>query len=76
MIIVKRSSIQFRNPETGQPTRSVEQHYDGRVITASLNGEETILRFKKNEMPFNVTEEEMVRIIGESLEKNNSQTKE
>ena len=73
-IIIKSSSIQFKNPQIGQPTRAVEEHYNGRRITALVDGEERMFRFKKEEMPFNIDEEEMIelieqRVLAETTEK-------
>ena len=66
-IIIKESKIQFRNPQIGQPTRAVEEHYNGRRIIADINGEERMFRFKKEEMPFIVDEDEMVELIEQRL---------
>ena len=66
-IIIKSSSIQFRNPQTGQPTRAVEEHYNGRRITALVDGEEQLFRFKKNELAFDVDEEDMIEAIEQRL---------
>ena len=66
-IIIKSSSIQFKNPNIGQPTRAVEDHYNGRKIIADVNGEERMFRFKKEEMPFIVDEDEMVELIKQRL---------
>lgn len=51
-IIIKSSNIQFKNPQIGQPTRAVEEHYNGRRIIADIDGEERMFRFKKEEIPF------------------------
>jgi hypothetical protein len=66
-IIIKSSNIQFKNPNIGQPTRAVEEHYNGRKIIADVNGEERMFRFKKEEMPFIVDEDEMVELIKQRL---------
>ena len=62
-IIIKSSNIQFKNPQIGQPTRAVEEHYNGRRIIADVDGEERMFRFKKEEMPFIVDEDEMIELI-------------
>ena len=67
-IIITSSSIQFKNPQIGQPTRAVEEHYNGRRITALVDGEEQLFRFKKEEMPFNIDEEEMIELIEQRLQ--------
>ena len=66
-IIIKSSSIQFKNPQIGQPTRAVEEHYNGRRIIADINGEERMFRFKKEEMPFVVDEDGMIELIEQKL---------
>lgn len=73
MIIIKSSNIQFKNPQIGQPTRAVEEHYNGRRIIADVNGEERMFRFKKDEMPFICDEDEMVELIEQRIlrEENN-----
>jgi hypothetical protein len=68
-IIIKSSSIQFKNPQIGQPTRAVEEHYNGRRITALVDGEEQMFRFKKDELAFDVDEEDMILAIEERLSK-------
>ena len=73
-IFIKESKIQFRNPQVGQPTRAVEEHYNGRRIIADVDGEERIFRFKKDEMPFVIDEDEMIelieqRVLAETTEK-------
>ena len=66
-IIIKSSNIQFKNPNIGQPTRAVEEHYNGRRIIAMVNDEERMFRFKKEEMPFIVDEDEMIQLIEQRL---------
>ena len=67
MIIIKSSNIQFRNPQVGQPTRAVEEHYNGRRITALVDGEEQMFRFKKDELAFDVDEDDMILAIEQRL---------
>ena len=62
-IFIKESKIQFKNPQIGQPTRAVEEHYNGRRIIADVDGEERVFRFKKEEMPFICNEDEMIELI-------------
>lgn len=69
-IIIVSSYIQFKNPQIGQPTRAVEEHYNGRRITALVDGEERIFRFKKEELPFDIDEDDMVEAIERRLSKN------
>ena len=66
-IIIKSSNIQFKNPNIGQPTRAIPEHYNGRRIIADVDGEERMFRFKKEEMPFIVDEDEMVELIEQRL---------
>jgi hypothetical protein len=66
-IIIINSNIQFKNPQIGQPTRAVEEHYNGRRITALVDGEEQLFRFKKNELAFDVDEEDMIVAIEQRL---------
>jgi hypothetical protein len=72
-IIIKSSNIQFKNPNIGQPTRAVEEHYNGRKIIADVNGEERMFRFKKEEMPFIVDEGEMIELIRQKIEEENQE---
>ncbi|TCZ73066.1 hypothetical protein E0485_15245 [Paenibacillus albiflavus] len=62
-IIIRKSTIQFKNPQVGQPTRAVGEHYNGRTINASVDGNEKLFRFKKEEIPFLVDEDEMITTI-------------
>jgi hypothetical protein len=62
-VIIVSSYIQFKNPQIGQPTRAVEEYYNGRRIIADVDGEERMFRFKKEEMPFICDEDEMIELI-------------
>ena len=66
-IIIQSSNIQFKNPQIGQPTRAVEGHYNGRRITALVDGEEQLFRFKKDELAFDVDEDDMILAIEQRL---------
>ena len=72
-IYIKSSSIQFKNPQIGQPTRAVEEHYNGRRIIADVNGEERLFRFKKEEMPFIIDEDGMIELIRQKIEEENQE---
>ena len=72
-IIIKSSSIQFKNSQIGQPTRAVEEHYNGRRIIADVDGEERMFRFKKEEMPFICDEDEMIELIRQKIEEEEQQ---
>ncbi len=66
-IIIKSSNIQFKNPQIGQPTRAVEEHYNGRRIIADVDEDERMFRFKKEEMPFMIDEDEMITLIEQRI---------
>ena len=72
-IFIKSSSIQFKSPQIGQPTRAVEEHYNGRRIVADVNGEERMFRFKKEEMPFLIEEDDMIELIRQKIEEENQE---
>lgn len=72
-IFIKSSSIQFKNPQIGQPTRAVEEHYNGRRIIAMVNDKERMFRFKKDEMPFIVDEDEMIELIRQKIKEEENQ---
>lgn len=64
-IIVKSSRIQFKNPQIGGVSRAVEDHYFGRNVTATVDGEEKHYRFKPDEIPFDADEDDMIVAIGQ-----------
>ena len=66
-IIITNSNIQFKNPQIGQPTRAVEEHYNGRRITVLVDGDEQLFRFKKDELAFDVDEDDMILAIEQRL---------
>ena len=66
-IYIIKSVIQFKNPIVGQPTRAVADHYNGRRITAVIDGAEQLFRFTKDELAFDVTEENMILAIQNRL---------
>lgn len=66
-IIIVSSNIQFKNPQIGQPTRAVEEHYNGRRITALVDRDEQLFRFNKDELAFGVDEDDMILAIEERL---------
>lgn len=72
-IIIKRSSIQFKNPQIGQPTRAVEEHYNGRRIEAYVDGVEEMFRFDKSELEFDSDEQDMINAIHNAVEERNTQ---
>lgn len=67
-IIIQSSNIQFKNPQIGQPTRAVEDHYNGRRISALVDGEDQMFRFKKDELAFDVDEEDMIQAIEQRVD--------
>jgi hypothetical protein len=62
-ILIKTSSLQFKNPILGQPSRAVEQHYYARRIVAIVNGEERHFRFMSDELPFAASEDDILAAI-------------
>lgn len=66
-IIIQTSNIQFKNPQTGQPTRAIVDHYNGRRVEAIVNGEEEMFRFKKDELAFDVDEDDMILAIEQKI---------
>ena len=72
-IIIKSSNIQFKNPNIGQPTRAIPEHYNGRRIIADVDGEERMFRFKKEEMPFIIDEDGMIELIRQKIEEEEQQ---
>ncbi|MDQ0176702.1 hypothetical protein [Bacillus chungangensis] len=75
-VIITRSNIQFKNPNIGQPTRSVEEHYNGRRITALIDGKERLFRIKPEEMLFEVKEADMIAAIKKKIIAEKEQQKE
>lgn len=69
-VIIKESKIQFRNPQIGQPTRAVEEHYNGRRIVALIDGEEKMYRLKKDDIGFYADEGEMMGAVLRKEENN------
>ncbi len=67
MIIIKTSTMQFKNPQIGQPTRAIEEHYNGRRVEALVNGEEQMFRFKKDELAFDADEEAIELAIRDKI---------
>ena len=72
-IFIKESKIQFKNPQIGQPTRAIPEHYNGRRIIADVDGEERMFRFKKDEMPFLIDEDGMIELIRQKIEEENQE---
>lgn len=62
-IIIKSARVQFKNPQVGSASRAVKEHYFGRNITAIVDGEEKIYRFKPHELAFEADETDMIRAI-------------
>lgn len=62
-IIVQESKIQFRNPNIGQPTKAITEHYNGRRIIANVDGEQKMYKFSKEELLFEATEDDMILAI-------------
>ena len=64
-IFIKESKIQFKSPITGQPTRACAEHYNGRRVLAMVDGEEKMIRFKKEDIELDVNEDEIINTIAE-----------
>lgn len=62
-VYIKSSKIRFRNPNVGQPTRAIEDHYIGRRVIADVGGEEQSFTFTNTELPFNADESEIISAI-------------
>lgn len=62
-INIKSSVIQFRNPQIGQPTRAVVEHYYGRRVIANIDGTDQTYKFVPSELHFEATEEEIIMAI-------------
>lgn len=71
-IIIRSSSLQFKNPQTGHATKAIREHYLSRLITVDIDGEEQTLSFSKDEMPFIIEKEGMEEIIRQRLNSDRS----
>jgi len=58
-VIIVSSSVLFKNPHVGQPSRAIEDHYYGRRISAFVDGKRRMFRFDSTELSFEADEEEM-----------------
>jgi len=67
MIQIKGSTVQFKNPEIGQPTRRVAHHFYARNIMAIIDGEERMFRFSASELALDATEDDMIAAIETQL---------
>lgn len=72
-IEIIRTSIQFKNPVIGQPTRAVEEHYYARRIVTLVDIEEKQFRFMASELPFVADEEKMIKEIEQQVSKQNAE---
>jgi len=72
-IEIIRTSIQFKNPVIGKPTRAVEEHYYARRIVALVDSEEKQFRFMASELPFIADEEKMITEIEQQVSKQNAE---
>lgn len=66
-IFIVKSGIRFKNPNVGQPTKAIEEHYHGRRIIAEIDGKVQTFRFNKEELPFAADEEDMIAAIQAKL---------
>lgn len=78
-ILIKQSSVQFKSPVIGQPTKRVAEHFYKRNILASVDGEvERTFSFIASQLPLEATEEDMIAAIQNQLdtEKQNIEVEE
>lgn len=73
MIVIKSSNIQFKNPQVGQPTKAIKEHYNGRRVIAIVNNEEMMFRFKKEDLPFDSDEDDIIEAIEREVLKDKGQ---
>ncbi|MED4461869.1 hypothetical protein [Metabacillus fastidiosus] len=66
-IRIVKTSVQFKNPIIGQPTRRIEEHYYARNITAMVDNNEQHFRFTNTELPFLTDEMQMITTIESRL---------
>ncbi len=66
-IYIKDSKIIFKAPQIGSQTMPIEAHYNGRRVTAEVDSEERMFVFKKDELAFDVTEEQMKQAIEDRI---------
>ena len=67
-ILIKKTSVQFKSPIIGQPTKRTEEHFYKRNITAVIDGDtERIFSFMANELSLYATEEDMIVAIEDRL---------
>lgn len=61
MIDIVESKIKFKAPQPGQETKPCKEHYNGRRVLANIDGNEELFKFKfkKDELPFDATEEDI-----------------
>lgn len=62
-IYITESKIRFKAPQPGQQTRPIAEHYNGRRVLAVVNGQNETFFFKKEELPFDATEEQIEQTI-------------
>lgn len=70
-IIIIESKIRFKNPNVGQRTRAIEEHYNGRRIRALVDGEEKMFRFTKSELTFTAEESDIEEAILNNIQRDN-----
>ena len=69
MIVITESKLRFRAPVLGQQTRPIAEHYAGRRILATVDGQERVFVFDKETLPFDATEDEMIQAIEAELKR-------
>ena len=66
-ITILESKVRFKAPETGKETKPIADHYNGRRVTAEVNGEEQTFRFDAEELDFEATEEDIENAIEQKV---------
>ena len=69
MIVITESKLRFRAPVLGQQTRPIAEHYAGRRILATVDGQERVFVFDKETLSFDATEDEMIQAIEAELKR-------
>lgn len=71
-VAIISSKISFKSPELGMPTYANEQCYNGRRVIAEINGEEKSFRFRKEDIPFRASEEDLEQAVKDKIEEENN----
>ena len=69
MIVIVESKLRFRAPTLGQRTRPIAEHYHGRRIVAEVDGQKRMFFFDKETLPFDATEDDMIKAVEAELKR-------